>query len=88
MPLIRHQLVRWRLWEMWRKLEICRAAVRRAAAYDFSAQGPHILSSIAAKTTATQTAHEIVLDAQQIFGAKGLARDAVVESCCGISMSA
>ncbi|TSD89853.1 acyl-CoA dehydrogenase [Mycobacterium sp. KBS0706] len=78
-PLVRHQLVRWRLWEMWRKLEICRAAVRRAAAYNFSAQGPHILSSIAAKTTATKTAHEIVLDAQQIFGAKGLARDAIVE---------
>lgn len=77
--LIAHQHVRWRLWEMWRKLEICRASVRRGAAYNFSEQGPHLLASITAKTTATQTAFEVAMEAIQIFGANGLSRDHVVE---------
>lgn len=74
-----HQHVRWRLWEMWRKLEVCRASVRRGAAYNVSEQGPHFLASITAKTTATQTAFEVAMEAIQIFGANGLARDHVVE---------
>ncbi|OWJ64355.1 acyl-CoA dehydrogenase family protein [Inquilinus limosus] len=77
--LIAHQHVRWRLWEMWRKLEICRAAVRRGVAYNVSPEGPHLLASITAKTTATQTAFEVAMEAIQIFGANGLARDHVVE---------
>jgi alkylation response protein AidB-like acyl-CoA dehydrogenase len=77
--LIAHQHVRWRLWEMWRKLEICRASVRRGAAYNFSEQGPHLLASITAKTTATQTAFEVAMEAIQIFGANGLSRDFAVE---------
>jgi alkylation response protein AidB-like acyl-CoA dehydrogenase len=77
--LIAHQHVRWRLWEMWRKLETCRASVRRGAAYNFSEQGPHLLASITAKTTATQAAFEVAMEAIQIFGANGLARDFAVE---------
>jgi alkylation response protein AidB-like acyl-CoA dehydrogenase len=77
--LIAHQHVRWRLWEMWRKLETCRASVRRGAAYNFSEQGPHLLASITAKTTATQTAFEVAMEAVQIFGANGLSRDFAVE---------
>ncbi|MGF6233356.1 acyl-CoA dehydrogenase [Inquilinus ginsengisoli] len=77
--LIAHQHVRWRLWEMWRKLETCRASVRRGASYNFSEQGPHLLASITAKTTATQTAFEVAMEAVQIFGANGLSRDFAVE---------
>lgn len=77
--LIAHQHVRWRLWEMWRKLEVCRASVRRGVAYNVSAQGSHLLASITAKTTSTQTAFEVAMEAIQIFGANGLARDHLVE---------
>ena len=73
-PLTHHQLVRWRLYEMWRKVEISRAIVRRAAAYNFSPQGPHVLSAIAAKTTASQSAFDVVSSAMQIFGANGVSR--------------
>lgn len=77
--LIAHQHVRWRLWEMWRKLELCCASVRRGVAYNVSPEGPHLLASITAKTTATQTAFEVAMEAIQIFGANGLSRDHVVE---------
>jgi len=77
--LVAHQHVRWRLWEMWRKLELCRASVRRGVTYNLSPEGPHLLASITAKTTTTQTAFEVAMEAIQIFGANGLSRDHVVE---------
>ncbi len=78
-PLAHHQHVRWRLSEMWRKVEVSRAMVRRAAAFNFSAQGPHLLASITAKITATEAASQVTSEAVQIFGANGLGREYPVE---------
>jgi alkylation response protein AidB-like acyl-CoA dehydrogenase len=78
-PLIRHQLMRWRVFEMWRKLEAARATVRRVAAYNYAPRGPHILASITAKVTASRAAFEIVSEATEIFGANGRGQDGLVE---------
>ncbi|MBR0693229.1 acyl-CoA dehydrogenase family protein [Bradyrhizobium lablabi] len=78
-PLVRHQLVRWRLYEMWRKVEVSRAMLRRAAAFNFSAEGPHLLASITAKTTAIEAATDVALEAIRIFGANGVGRQYPVE---------
>lgn len=77
--LVGHQLVRYRIFEMWRKIECARAMARRAAAFNFSAAGPHLLASVAAKVTASGLATEVVIEALQLFGANGLARDYPVE---------
>ncbi|MFC2254533.1 acyl-CoA dehydrogenase family protein [Labrys portucalensis] len=78
-PLVEHQLTRWRLFEMWRKLEIARATVRRAAEYNFSKNGPHLLASAVAKVSATQAANEVISEAVQLFGANGLATQRPIE---------
>jgi alkylation response protein AidB-like acyl-CoA dehydrogenase len=78
-PLTEHQLVRWRIFEMWQKLETARAMVRRAAAYNYSAKGPHILASLTAKVTASQSAFDVVSSAMRLFGANGLAEEFEVE---------
>ena len=74
-----HQHVRWRMFEMWRKIETARAMVRRAAAYNFSANGPHVLASGSAKITATLTALDVTSEAIQIFGGNGIGREFPVE---------
>jgi alkylation response protein AidB-like acyl-CoA dehydrogenase len=78
-PLAEHQLIRWRIFEMWQKLETSRAMVRRAAAYNYSARGPHILASLTAKVTASQSAFDIVSSAMRLFGANGLAEEFEIE---------
>lgn len=77
--LVGHQLVRYRIFEMWRKIECARAMARRAAAFNFSANGPHLLASVAAKVTASALATEVVVEALQMFGANGLSRDYPIE---------
>jgi acyl-CoA dehydrogenase len=78
-PLAHHQLIKWRLFEMWRKVEVARATVRRAAAYNFSARGPHLLASATAKVTATRAALDVASEAIEIFGANGVGREYPVE---------
>jgi acyl-CoA dehydrogenase len=78
-PLSRHQLMKWRLFEMWRKLESARATVRRVAAYNYSPRGPHLLASVTAKITASQAAFEIASETIQIFGANGRGQNYPIE---------
>lgn len=70
--LAQHQHIKWRLYEMWRKVEMARAMIRRAVAYNFSENGPHVLASATAKITATTYAREVVSEATQIWGANGV----------------
>jgi acyl-CoA dehydrogenase len=77
--IINHQSVRLRIFDMWRKLEAGRALARRVFAYNFGAQGPHVMASITSKTFCTQMALEVTNEAIQIFGGNGLTREYPVE---------
>lgn len=77
--LIEHQLVRWRLFEMWRRVEMARAISRRATAYNFSSPTPHLLASCTAKIGATQIAFDVASDALQMFGGNGLTKEYPLE---------
>lgn len=78
-PLIRHQHVRFRLFEMFRKIEAARALTRRVMAYNATAPRPSLLGSTSAKVTATQTAFEVASDALQMFGGNGLTKEYPME---------
>lgn len=78
-PLIHHQHVRVRLFEMFRKVEAARALARRVMEYNANAARPSMLASTSAKVTATQAAFEVASDALQMFGGYGLSREYPME---------
>jgi acyl-CoA dehydrogenase len=78
-PLIQHQHVRIRLFEMFRKVEAARALARRVMEYNATAARPSMLASTSAKVTATQAAFEVASDALQMFGGYGLSREYPME---------
>lgn len=78
-PIILHQHVRYRLFEMFRKVEAARALTRRAITYNATAARPAIIASTSAKVTATQTAFEVASEAMQLFGGNGVTREYPLE---------
>jgi acyl-CoA dehydrogenase len=87
-PIIRHQAVRLRLFEMFRKVEAARSLNRRAVVYNLvnnpfagapAGAFPAVQYAIASKVTSTQTAYEVASDALQIFGGNGLSREYPIE---------
>jgi alkylation response protein AidB-like acyl-CoA dehydrogenase len=88
LPIIRHQAVKLRLFEMFRKVEAARSLNRRAVAYNMvnnpfagapAGAFPAVQYAIASKVTSTQTAFEVASDALQIFGGNGLSREYPIE---------
>jgi alkylation response protein AidB-like acyl-CoA dehydrogenase len=79
LPIIQHQHVRFRLFEMFRKIEAARALTRRVMEYNATAARPSMLASTSAKVTATQTAFEVASDALQMFGGNGLTKEYPME---------
>ena len=78
-PIIEHQSVRLRLFGIWQKLEACRALAHRVFNYNYSDNGPHLLSSMTSKTFVTQNAFEITSEALQLFGGNGLTKEYPLE---------
>jgi acyl-CoA dehydrogenase len=87
-PIIRHQAVKLRLFEMFRKVEAARSLNRRAVAYNAvnnpfmgapADAFPAVQYAIASKVTSTQTAFEVASDALQVFGGNGLSREYPIE---------
>lgn len=78
-PIIEHQSVRLRLFGLWQKLEACRALAHRVFSYNYSDNGPHLLSSMTSKTFVTQNAFEITSEALQLFGGNGLTKEYPME---------
>ena len=78
-PIIQHQSVQHRIFEMWRKTESARALARRVAVYNLKGDAPHVLASATAKIHCTQMAFEVANEAVQIFGGNGLTREYPVE---------
>jgi alkylation response protein AidB-like acyl-CoA dehydrogenase len=78
-PICEHQLIQKRLFEMFTKVEACRALSRAVMGYNHAGQRPSLPHAIAAKTFCTQASFEVASDALQIFGGNGLSREYRIE---------
>jgi alkylation response protein AidB-like acyl-CoA dehydrogenase len=78
-PICEHQLVQKRLFEMFTKIEACRALSRAVVIYNSSSTERSFQHAIAAKTFCTQAAFEVSSDALQIFGGNGLSKEYPLE---------
>jgi len=78
-PLCEHQLVQKKLFDMFMKVETCRAVSRKAYVYNMSVSPPRTEYSIASKVYCTQAAFEVAHEAVQIFGGYGVSREYYVE---------
>lgn len=74
-----HQLVQKHLFEMFTKVEACRALSRAVMIYNQTSMAPSLEHAIAAKTFCTQAAFEVTSDALQVFGGNGLSKEYGVE---------
>jgi alkylation response protein AidB-like acyl-CoA dehydrogenase len=77
--LIDHQLTRWRLGDMLRRVELCRSVARRSLAYARLSPQTHPYVTAAAKVTVTQEAMKVVDEAFQLFGGSGTSRAYPIE---------
>jgi len=77
--LIDHQLTRWRLGDMLRRVELCRSVARRSLAYARLSPQSHPYVTASAKVTVTQEAMKIADEALQLFGGSGTSREYPVE---------
>jgi acyl-CoA dehydrogenase len=78
-PIIEHQSVQLRTFNLWQKVETARAITQRVFDYNYSENGPHLLASVTSKTQVTDTAFEAASDALQLFGGNGLTKEYPVE---------
>jgi acyl-CoA dehydrogenase len=77
--LIDHQLTRYRLGDMLRRVELCRAVARRSLAYARLSPKSHPYVTAAGKVTVTQEAMKVVDEALQLFGGAGTSREYPIE---------
>jgi alkylation response protein AidB-like acyl-CoA dehydrogenase len=78
-PISQHQLVQKHLFDMFTKVEACRALSRAAMTFNAAAPQPALEYSIAAKTYCTQASLEVADTAIQLLGGNGLNREYPVE---------
>jgi alkylation response protein AidB-like acyl-CoA dehydrogenase len=74
-----HQLVQKHLFEMFSKVEACRALSRAVMIYNQTSAAPSLEHAIAAKTFCTQASFEVASEALQVFGGNGLSREYPIE---------
>ncbi|WP_044872744.1 acyl-CoA dehydrogenase family protein [Pseudomonas sp. LFM046] len=78
-PIINHQSVQLRTFDLWQKVELSRAITQRVFAYNYSDKGPHLAASITSKTYVTETAFQVASEALQLFGGNGLTCEYPIE---------
>lgn len=78
-PIIEHQNIKLKLFDMFRQVEAARSLSRRTVVYNSLADMPAPQYSIAAKTFCTETAFKVASEAIQILGGVGLTREYHVE---------
>lgn len=76
-PIIEHQAVKSRLFEMFRKVEAARALNLRVVTHN--AINPRLELAIASKVTSTRTALEVATEAMSIYGGAGMTRENPIE---------
>jgi alkylation response protein AidB-like acyl-CoA dehydrogenase len=76
-PIIEHQAVKTRLFEMFRKVEAARALNLRVVTHN--AINPRLELAIASKITSTRTAMEVATEALSIYGGAGMTRENPIE---------
>jgi alkylation response protein AidB-like acyl-CoA dehydrogenase len=77
--LIDHQLTRYRLGDMLRRVEVCRSVARRSLAFARLSPLTHPYVTAAGKVTVTQEAMKVVDEAFQLFGGSGTSREYPIE---------
>ena len=77
--LIDHQLTRFRIGDMLRRVELCRGVARRSLAYARQTPHGHAYATASAKVTITQECMQVVDEALQLFGGAGLSREYAIE---------
>jgi alkylation response protein AidB-like acyl-CoA dehydrogenase len=78
-PIIEHQSVKERLFDMFMQVEAARSFSRRVILYNAQARTPALHYSIASKIMSTEAAFKVASMAVQIFGGFGLSKDFVIE---------
>jgi alkylation response protein AidB-like acyl-CoA dehydrogenase len=78
-PIIQHQSVKARLFEMYRQVEVARSMARRAYYYNMASGKVDLSVAITSKVTCTQAAFDVASDAIQIFGGNGISREYPIE---------
>lgn len=78
-PICEHQLVQKQLFEMFTKVEACRALSRATMVYNEKSSNPSLEHAIAVKTFCTQAAFEVASAALQMFGGNGLSKEYPIE---------
>lgn len=69
-----HQLVSYRLFDNFRKIQAMRAVMRQSFDYNGRAPSPQLFASVTSKTFVTETAIDVAADCIRIFGGNGLTR--------------
>ncbi|MBI2382858.1 MAG: acyl-CoA dehydrogenase [Gammaproteobacteria bacterium] len=77
--LIDHQLTRFRLGDMLRRVEAARAVARRSLTYARLSPNTHPYVTAAAKVTVTEEAMKVVTEAFQLLGGAGISREYPIE---------
>jgi alkylation response protein AidB-like acyl-CoA dehydrogenase len=77
--LIDHQLTRYRLGDMLRRVELCRSVARRSLVFARTSPLTHPYVTAAGKVTVTQEAMKVVDEAFQLFGGAGTSREYPIE---------
>lgn len=78
-PIIEHQNIKLKLFNMFTQLEAARSLSRRASKYNRLAATPALHYSIASKNFCTETAFKVASEAIQIFGGVGLTKEYPIE---------
>lgn len=78
-PIIQHQSVQSRIFNMYKKVIAARTLAYRAVLSNETSEQPALAAAIAAKTVATQAAFDVSSDALQIFGGNGISREYPIE---------
>jgi alkylation response protein AidB-like acyl-CoA dehydrogenase len=77
--LVDHQLTRYRLGDMLRRVELCRSVARRSLAFARLSPATHPYVTAAGKVTVTQEAMKVIDEAFQLFGGAGTSREYPIE---------
>jgi alkylation response protein AidB-like acyl-CoA dehydrogenase len=78
-PIIEHQSVKSRIFEMYRQVECARALNFNVVMLNASSGIPNLTAAIATKVTSTQTAFDVASMAFQIFGGAGMTKEYPIE---------